>query len=255
VPFLREVGSVYTRIGRTYFSWSPTLIALAVLVFVPIGAIDAVHTTTSFESVDFESLVGAAALLALVGALVATSLVGEVFYSGVIATSLTHPGDRPEPTLRQIAGEIAYGRLIVVDIVYVVVVVIGLAAFVVPGILAFVFLGLAGPVIEIEKLGVRASLRRSFDLVRGHFWLVFWVFAPIEIVGDALGEWIGHLAHGLVGGGFLGTWLGEAAAGIVLSPFFAIAAVLLTVDLITARDGSGPRLKQRPSEGRATVTA
>jgi hypothetical protein len=255
VRLAREVGSVYARIGRTYLSWSPALMTLAVLVFLPLGLIDALHTTAAFDRVDVETFVGLAALIGLVGALVATSLVGEVFYSGAIAIALTHPEDEQEPSLGEIAREIRYGRLVAVDLIYVLIVAVGLLLFVVPGVLAFVWLGLAGPVIEIEKRGVRGALRRSFDLVRGHFWLVFWVFAPIEIAGDALGEWIGHLVHGLLGEGFLGTWLGESGASIVLSPFFAIAAVLLTVDLIGARDGSAPRVKSKPFRSRSKVKA
>lgn len=247
MTFGRELAAVYGRIGRTYLSWSPPLMALAILVFLPLGLIDALHTTAEFDRVDADTVLGVAALVGLAGALVATSLIGEVFYSGAIAISLTRPADAPEPTLREIAGRISYARLIVVDLVYVALVVAGLALLVLPGVLVFVFLGLAGPVIEIEDRGVRAALRRSFDLVRGHFWLVFWVFAPIEIVGDAIGEWIGHVVHGLLGDGFVGTWLGESTANIALSPLFAIAAVLLTVELIAARDGDGPAVRQNPS--------
>ena len=247
MSFGRELASVYARIGRTYLSWSPALMALAVLVFLPLGLIDALHTTAEFDRVDAETVLGVTALVGLAGALVATSLLGEVFYSGAIAISLTRRPAEREPTLREIAGQISYARLIAVDLLYVALVIAGLALFIVPGVLAFVFLGLAGPVIEIEDRGVRAALRRSFDLVRGHFWLVFWVFTPIEIAGDALSEWIGHLVHGLLGDGFLGTWLGESASSVLLSPLFAIAAVLLTVELIAARDGSGPTVRQNPS--------
>ncbi len=55
-----------------------------------------------------------------------------------------------------------------------------------PGILAFVYLGLAAPVVEIEHRGVRAALARSVRLVRGHFWLVLAVLLPIEIASDAI---------------------------------------------------------------------
>lgn len=255
MSFLRELGSVYARIGRTYLSWSPTLIALAVLVFLPLGLLDAIHTTADFDRVDVDTVLALAALLGLIGAVTATSLLGEVFYSGAVAISLVRTPPGREPTLREIAGRISYGRLIAVDLIYVFLVVLGLFLFVVPGVLAFVMLGLAGPVIEIEERGVRAALRRSFELVRGHFWLVFWVLAPIEILGDAAGEWIGHLVHGLLGDGFLGAWLGESAASVVLSPLFAVAAVLLTVDLIAAHDGRGPRVRPSPSDDPTTVRA
>jgi len=43
----------------------------------------------------------------------------------------------------------------------------------------------------------------------------------------------------------------ESASNIALSPVFAVAAVLLTVDLIAARDGAGPHLNVAPSTATA----
>ena len=54
---------------------------------------------------------------------------------------------------------INYRRLIAVDLIYGVLVAVGLAAFVLPGLLLYVYLGLAAPVVEIEHRGVRAALR------------------------------------------------------------------------------------------------
>jgi hypothetical protein len=45
----------------------------------------------------------------------------------------------------------------------------------------------------------------------------------------------------------LAGWLAESLSNIVLSPLFAIAAVLLTIDLIAAKDGDGPRLNSAPA--------
>jgi len=42
---------------------------------------------------------------------------------------------------------------------------LGTVAFVVPGVLVFVYLSLAGPVVELEKRGVLDGFRRSFRLV------------------------------------------------------------------------------------------
>ena len=65
------------------------------------------------------------------------------------------------------------------------IVAVGLLLAFVPARLAFVWFGLAGPVVEIEGRSVRGALARSWRLVRGHFWLVFRVLVPIEVVGDA----------------------------------------------------------------------
>jgi hypothetical protein len=94
---------------------------------------------------------------------------------------------------------------------------------------------------------VRAGLLRSARLVRGHFWLVFWVLIPIELVGDGLTNVITDLAAHLLGGSLLAEWLADTASNIALTPFYAVAAVLLALDLIAARDGESPRLHSAPA--------
>jgi hypothetical protein len=247
MDFLRRVASLYARIGRTYWSWAPSLLLLAVVVFLPLGLIDALSTTLDVDALDLDSGVEIAALVAAIAALTATSLIGEVFYSGAIAISLTNPLHERPPPLREIARRVDYRRLIGVDLLYVLIVVIGMLLFFVPGVAAFVYLGLAGPVIEIERRTVRGALARSWQLVRGRFWTVFAVFVPIELVGDSLGEWAGHLVHDLLGDTFVATWLAESVANFLFSPLFAVAAVLLTLDLIAEKDGTGPRLNPHPT--------
>jgi hypothetical protein len=242
----RQLASIYGRIARTYWSWGPTLLLLAAIVFLPLGLLDSISAQLNVDSVDLDSGVKVAALVAAVGALTATSLVGEVFYSGAIAIFLTHPEHERPPSLREIARRIDYGRLILVDLAYVAIVAVGLLLLFVPGVLAFVWLGLAGPVIEIEKRTVRGALGRSVSLIRGSFWLVLLVLGPIEVVGDTGGKLLGAVVHGILGHSFLGTWLGEAVANVFLTPIFAVAAVLLTLDLIAARDGRAPKLNRTP---------
>jgi hypothetical protein len=255
MTFLRRVASLYIRIGRTYLSWAPSLLLLAVIVFLPLGLVDALTTTLDVDSLDLDSGLKIAALVAAISALTATSLVGEVFYSGAIAISLTHPEHERPPPLREIARRIDYGRLITVDLLYVLIVVAGMLLLFAPGVAAFVYLGLAGPVIEIERRTVRGALARSWRLVRGRFWTVFAVLVPIELVGDSIGESAGHLVHDLLGETFVATWLAESVANFLFSPVFAVAAVLLTLDLIAEKDGTAPSLKPRPAPAPAPAAA
>ena len=255
MTFLRRVASLYARIARTYVSWAPSLLLLAVIVFLPLGLIDALSTTLDVDSLDLDSGLKIAALIAAISALTATSLIGEVFYSGAIAISLTHPEHERPPPLREIARRIDYRRLIAVDLLYVLIVVVGMLLFFVPGVVAFVYLGLAGPVIEIERHTVRGALARSWRLVRGRFWTVFAVLVPIELVGDSIGESGGRLVHDLLGETFLATWLAESVANFLFSPIFAVAAVLLTLDLIAEKDGAAPTLNPRPEPTAAPAAA
>lgn len=246
MSFLRRLGATYARIGRTYWSWAPAILLLALIVFVPLGLLDALVGEINVESLDLDSGIKIAALVATIAIVTTTGLLGEVFFAGAVAVSLTHPEHDRAPPLLHIARELNYRRLIAVDVLYVAMVVVGLLLLFVPGALVFVFHGLAGPAVELEEHSVRGAFRRSFQLVRGNFWLVFWVLVPIEVIGDALGDAIANLVHNLLGHTFLASWLAETASNIVLSPFFAVAAVLLTVDLINRKDGTGPRLRSEP---------
>jgi hypothetical protein len=243
---LRDAPRLYVRIVRTYFNWAGTLLPLAFFVFVPLGLVHAIPVTFNATHLDLH---GAIELLALIGAilaLTATGLIGEFFYTGAVAIALTHPHDGTPPTLREVARTIKYGRLIAVDLLYAALVAIGLVVLFLPGILIYVYLGLAAPVVEIEDHGIRAALARSFSLVRGHFWLVLVVLGPLELAGDVITNWAIDIGHSLLGESLLTEWLADTATNIVFTPFYAVAAVLLTIGLIEDRDGSAPRLHTDP---------
>lgn len=240
-----EVLSTYVRIGRTYVRWAPSLLLLAVVVFVPLGLIHALAINAEIGSFGFGTGLKLVALIGLVLALAATGLIGEVFYTGAVAISLTHPKEGRPPSLRQIARMVNYGPLIAIDLLYGLLVAIGLIAFFVPGVLAFVWLGLAAPVVEIEHRGIRAAFARSVQLVRGKFLLVATVLIPIEIAGDALTDLATGFAHNLFGGSFVAEWLADVLTNIAFTPFYAVAAVLLTVDLIREK-GGGVELHSKP---------
>ncbi len=238
--------SIYGRIWRTYVAWAGTLLPLACFVFVPLGLIHAIPVHVEATSLNIDSGLEIFGAVLAVLLLVTTGLLGEIFYTGAVAIALTHPHDGEQPSLREVAGSVRYGTLIAVDLIFGVLVAAGVLAFLVPGVIVFVYLGLAAPVVEIEHRGVRAALARSFGLVRGHFWLVLAVLLPIEIVSDGLTDLATAAVHALLGDSLVAEWLTDTATNIVLTPFYAVAAVLLSIDLIAARDGTSPRLHSTP---------
>lgn len=242
------LSGTYREIVHTYFAWARTLLPLAFWVFVPLGLVHAIPVHVEATTLDLDNGIQVAGAALAILLLATTGLLGEIFYTGAVAIALTHPRDaegRPMP-LRQVARTIDYRTLIAVDLIFGVLVAVGFLAFVVPGILAFVYLGLAAPVVEIEHRGVRAALARSYHLVRHHFWLVLAVLVPIEIVSDAITGAATHLAHAALGDSLIAGWVTDTATNIVLTPFYAVAAVLLAVGLIADRDGASPRLHSTP---------
>jgi len=242
-----EIASAYTRIWRTYLRWAPTLLALALVVFVPLGLVHAITVHAEIGSFDVDGLVEVFAALLAVLALALTGLLGEVFFTGAVAISLTHPHDGRPPTLRETARLVNYGPLVAIDLIYGVAVAVGLVLLVAPGLAAFVWLGLAAPVVEIEHRGVRAALARSVQLVRGRFLLVAAVLVPIELTGSGLTGLATALAHDLLGETLLSRWLADVLANLAFTPFFAVAAVLLTVDRIREKDGKAIELHSEPA--------
>jgi Uncharacterised protein family (UPF0259) len=241
-----ELISIYARIGRTYWHWAPSLLILALVVFIPLGLIHALTIEADIGAFDLGNGLALLAIAGAVLALAATGLVGEVFYTGAVSILLTHPHEGRPPSLREIAGMVRYGPLIAIDLIYGLMVAIGLVLFFFPGILVFVWLGLSAPVVEIEHRGIRAAFRRSIELVRHKFWIVAFVLIPIEIVGDALTNLATEATHGLFGSELLCEWLADILANVALTPFYAVAAVLLTVDLIREK-GDAAELHSKPS--------
>lgn len=237
---------LYAEIWRTYLRWAPSLLVLAVIVFIPVGLVHTIAIHPDINALDLDGVLKILGVLLAVMALAVTGLLGEVFYTGAVAISLTHPrGDKP-PSLGEIARMVKYRRLIAIDLIYGVVVAVGLVLLVAPGAAAFVWLALAAPVVEIEGRGVRAAFARSVQLIRGRFWVVFAVLVPIELVGDGIATLAAGVAHDLLGETFLSEWLADVLANVAFTPFYAVAAVLITVSLIREKDGVAAELHSEP---------
>lgn len=244
---IRTILSLYARIGRTYVAWARTLVTLAVVVFVPLGLLHAITVHADIGSLDLDGGLKLFGLAAALLAIAATGLLGEVFYAGAVAIALTHPHDGRPPPLREVVRMISYRRLIVVDVLYGLLVSAGLVILVVPGVLAFVYLGLAAPIVEIQRRSVREAFSHSLRLVRGNFWVVAAVLIPIELAGDVLINLMTSLSHSQFGESLFGEWLADSVANVAATPFYAVAAVLLTITLIAEKDGGGPGLHSSPS--------
>lgn len=234
--------SIYARIARTYVSHAPSLLLLAAVVFVPLGLLDAIAVSVEAGPLNPSNGLLTAAAAGAVALLALTGLIGEVFYSGAVAISLTQVAHGGAPSVDEIARRLNYRRLIAVDLIYGAGVVVGLLLLIVPGVAAFVWFGLAGPVVEIEGRTVRGAFRRSRHLVRGRFLTVLLVLGPIELIGDVITDLLTGLVQHHLGHSLLGIWAAESLSNIVLTPVYAVAAVLLTLDLIAEKDGASSPL-------------
>lgn len=226
----RRVGEIYTQIFRVYRAWWMYILPFAALILIPIDLLDAL---TDFEVRHLvpDNVLELFLVAALTAILASTSLFGQVFMAGAIGLSLAHTRGGKPPRLGWLAREISYGRLIAVDVIYLVLVLAGTIALIVPGLIFLILFSLAGPAVEVEDRSIRGAFARSYRLVRTDFWLVLAVLLSIQIAGYTVGEATQALVGSLLGDA---TWLEAISKGIssmLLEPLFAIAAVLLMIRL------------------------
>jgi len=213
---------------------APSLLALGLAVFVPLGLVDsAVDHVELHTGVD--SVFKFAAVFAFVALQSASTLLGEVFYSGAVAGLV---GDFGRYSLADTLRRLPYRRLILADLLFILGLVVSLMVLIVPGVLFFTWFGLCATLIEIEGLGVRDSFARSRELVRGFFWRVLLVLGVATFVSDALGNQITKGVHALLGHSFAATWAGESLGNVLTGPLYAVPAVLITMRLIERKRGA-----------------
>jgi hypothetical protein len=202
---------------------------------VPLGLLDALDERVGSADVDELTAGAILGLLVLGLAHTASSLLGEVFYAGVVVAALAERRTGARRPLAHIASTLPYGRLILADVLYALIVIAGFLVLVAPGLVFLTWFALAGPVVEIEGRGAVPALRRSRELVRGRFWPVFAVVIPIVLVTDGLTEFASALATWAVGNTLLGDWAGAVLAGALAAPMYAVAVVVLAYRLIELR--------------------
>jgi hypothetical protein len=145
-----------------------TVIVLAVVVLGGAAVVD------TFVDLQAERTQKNAWVYAVIIAATGISTIGSTFYAGMLdalvgSAAHGHPRQRLGVVLRNVP----YVSLIAADLLLTIAELAGTVAFIVPGLVITTYLGISGPVINIEGLGPIAGLRRSAQLVRRHFWLVF----------------------------------------------------------------------------------
>ena len=234
------IAGAWERARRTFARHWRALALFGAVIFIPLGAIEVL--AHEFGEIEIDDLSDAQAWAAAgVGiALVVTALVGELFFSGVVAAAVseTHGGHRA--SLGELLRTIPYGTLIVIDLLSVFGIAFGLLFLIVPGVLFLGYFGLAAPVAKIEHLGVRAAFGRSRSLVRGHLGLALGVLVSVSLVGQVLSAAAAEGITGLVGHTFPAEWFAASAAEILSTPIWALASVALAYELIAAERSRVP---------------
>jgi hypothetical protein len=209
---LRDVLVVYRR------HWVG-LITAAAIVFAPLAILDALleeahpHGFLAVGTITIgESLL---------------HLIGDVFYTGVVAASvIAWRGGGPRLGPVGVARTLPWRTGTAVDVVLPLMTAIGFALLIVPGVLVYVYLALTPAIVELEHVGMRESMRRSLARVRGNFWRVLLVFVIVLGVSGAVEEVLQGLVTFTIGDGVV-NWVIQ----LFSAPFNGLATVLMAYAL------------------------
>ena len=210
----------------------PILVAAGVVIFIPVGLLEALDD--SLQEFITEAELDAIALIEVVSAaflLGAGALLGDVLYAGIVAAVVVAEREGGDRRLRDVLRHLPVLRLVGADLLLGFVVVVGLVLLVVPAFVWLTWFALIAPVIKVERPSVRAAFRRSRELVRGHFWLVFCLVIPIVVGSEILAGFILSGAIWVIGDGFFGDWVGGVLSNVLTAPLFALAVVVLYFEL------------------------
>jgi hypothetical protein len=155
---------------------------------------------------------------------------GSTFYAGFLDEEVggSLRGD-PPPTLSVILHDLPWTRLLVADLLLTIVVTVLQLGLVLPGLVVFTLFAVVGPIINIERSGVRDSFARSMRLVRPHFRLVLLIVTLPLFVEHSIFHALSGMA---LDRSFVTVWLANAAAGLTVGSVVGLIEVVLAHGLI-----------------------
>jgi hypothetical protein len=228
-------------VARVYGQQAGFLLPLALILFVPLGLLEAVSEHAGELEAEEVTVAELAGLLGALALQAVSSTVGEIFYSGAAmgAVSESMEGRKRAP-IGRVMRSLPYLGLIAVDVLFVLGLGIGLMLLIVPGLVFFARFILVAPVLELEHTGVRGAFRRSAELTRGHALRLLVLLGGMWVFTDALtsalqdGGWLA-LGHSLAA-----DWVIAVVVGVVVTPIWAVAACVITWRLIQIERAAMP---------------
>jgi hypothetical protein len=214
----RAVVSVALRVCRRR---AATLALIGIIVFAPLAVLEALAVGFVHDRSGGAFGQRAIALTAYLG--ISLLMLGSALCAGLLDTVVGQEFGEEDVGWRRAIRTLPYGRLIGVDLSQALVIgTLSMLGFI-PGLIAFTVTCLAGSLVMIEHLGVRAALVRSIALTRRRFWLTFVVVTlPVAVehqVVHALTVWISMP--------FAVAWLVHAVAAVV----FLVPVVVVEITL------------------------
>lgn len=215
-----KVGSVYREAARTYRSHPAALLVPGAILFLIFGVPSVLFGEATTDQ-------GAGAVVAALIAQTIGSLSSFLYYG--YCEEVADQARSGEVSVRRALNETkpVVLKLAAVSVVVDVLVVLGLIGLIVPGVLLAARWGLVAPIASFERAWPRRAMRRSAELVKGHYGLVLVtavaMFA-LEQLASAAGEAFGAT---VVGDHLVGAVIGDAAGDLMVGPFAGLLIAIV----------------------------
>lgn len=235
----RGIGEILSAAFSIYRNNAANLLLIVAIVVVPLSFIGALltrvvagpteHTVeilgqpvTTAEPRTF-ALVLTAALIAVAIGVIIWAITEAAILRGAAQATIGDPVDI-EASYRW--GLRRFGSVLLVSVLVGLTIVVGFLLLIIPGIIFLVFLSVSVPALVIENVRGREAMRRSWNLVSGHFWHTLGAILVAAIITSLVSSIIGS-----IGANWFVEWIFTAIAEIITVPFTAIVGVVLYLDL------------------------
>lgn len=219
-----DIGRVIEGVFQTYRENAAVLLPVAAVVFL-------------VEAILSALLISASAVLVLLA--IAVQVAASTLYQGMVVTLVSDVQDgRRDASVGQLLRSVVPVMLPLIGagILAGLGIALGFILLIVPGLFLLTIWAVIAPSIVIERRGVFAAFRRSYELVRGNMWQVFGVivifFLILLVVGFIFGV-LGAVA------GTVGRLIFEFIGSVLTAPLVALAASVLYFNL-RATKGEAP---------------
>jgi hypothetical protein len=270
-----EVIDVAFRLYRRHF---PHLLAIAALVYVPLGILEALLLTTLFTNIgqlegvvthggsppplSLPQVAGLAAGGSALGLLWLLSYV-LVYAALAVAISRQYLGEQMSvgEAYRQVMPALL--PLILTGLAVSLIVGVGIVFCILPGLYLAVLYAFTWPAVVLERRGVIEALRRSQELVSGHWGRVFGTMLLLSlivfVIQAAVQVPLGLLITVLLGQSSVGQALAQLLStltSMVLLPLTMTGLIVLYYDLRVRKEGFDLQLlADQLAEGRVVPPA
>jgi uncharacterized protein YybS (DUF2232 family) len=250
----RTLGEILSEAFRIYKENAAKLIVIVAVVVVPLSFISALLVHFVGEptlhrvgpTVEYSRSFGVTILALLIAAAIGViiwAILQAAMLRGAAQATIGDPVD-VEASYRW--GLSRFGSVLLVAFLVGIVVGVGFILLIIPGIIFLVFLSVSEPALIVENRRGTEALKRSWDLVRGHFWhaLVVILIAAI-LTGIVQG-----ILTAIGGHNWFVRWIFSAIAQVLTSPFTALVTVLLYLDLRARKEAlTADRLRTELASG------